>query len=296
MRVVPTLRPAPLAPLSTCNAHRAVKRAGGQLCSSAEAAAAPATAAAARPHFTNLLQEKYGTQGSRCVHCKTVMKAACAPYSRSRPLVACLVYCNATLLPHPRPATGKAPAKAKPAAAGGEGKKGKGKVRELDCGSWRCRALKMQQARHQPGPATDEWRRRDAIPCLPAALPLPQGGRKKGGAGKGESYKLYIFKVRLRRLLRSERLSPSSACSTWARAVVLPSLLPTTVSPSGGCGVPSMLSPTTRVVFPLPPFFVQVLKQVHPDTGISSKSMAILNSFITDQARRGGWWWALKLP
>ncbi|PRW60378.1 histone H2B [Chlorella sorokiniana] len=28
--------------------------------------------------------------------------------------------------------------------------------------------------------------------------------------------------------------------------------------------------------------------KVHPDTGISSKSMAILNSFITDQARQGG--------
>ena len=33
---------------------------------------------------------------------------------------------------------------------------------------------------------------------------------------------------------------------------------------------------------PLPPY-LQVLKQVHPDTGISSKAMAILNSFIVDQ-------------
>jgi histone H2B len=30
-------------------------------------------------------------------------------------------------------------------------------------------------------------------------------------------------------------------------------------------------------------YIFKVLKQVHPDTGISSKSMAILNSFITDQ-------------
>jgi histone H2B len=30
-------------------------------------------------------------------------------------------------------------------------------------------------------------------------------------------------------------------------------------------------------------YIFKVLKQVHPDTGISSKAMAILNSFITDQ-------------
>ena len=30
-------------------------------------------------------------------------------------------------------------------------------------------------------------------------------------------------------------------------------------------------------------YIFKVLKQVHPDTGISSKSMAILNSFIADQ-------------
>ena len=29
-------------------------------------------------------------------------------------------------------------------------------------------------------------------------------------------------------------------------------------------------------------FSMQVLKQVHPDTGISSKAMSILNSFIAD--------------
>ena len=30
-------------------------------------------------------------------------------------------------------------------------------------------------------------------------------------------------------------------------------------------------------------YIYKVLKQVHPDTGISSKAMAILNSFIADQ-------------
>jgi histone H2B len=29
-------------------------------------------------------------------------------------------------------------------------------------------------------------------------------------------------------------------------------------------------------------FGVKVLKQVHPDTGISNKAMAILNSFVND--------------
>lgn len=29
-------------------------------------------------------------------------------------------------------------------------------------------------------------------------------------------------------------------------------------------------------------WFVEVLKQVHPDTGISNKAMAILNSFVND--------------
>ena len=47
-------------------------------------------------------------------------------------------------------------------------------------------------------------------------------------------------------------------------------------------------------------YIFKVLKQVHPDTGISSKAMAILNSFIADmfekiagqasQVRRGGRW------
>ena len=49
-------------------------------------------------------------------------------------------------------------------------------------------------------------------------------------------------------------------------------------------------------------YIFKVLKQVHPDTGISSKAMAILNSFIADQfdkiatqaaqVRRRWWlWW-----
>ena len=33
-------------------------------------------------------------------------------------------------------------------------------------------------------------------------------------------------------------------------------------------------------------YIYKVLKQVHPDTGISSKAMSIMNSFISDISRR----------
>ena len=33
-------------------------------------------------------------------------------------------------------------------------------------------------------------------------------------------------------------------------------------------------------------FFAQVLKQVHPDTGVSSKAMSIMNSFVNDLFER----------
>ena len=32
--------------------------------------------------------------------------------------------------------------------------------------------------------------------------------------------------------------------------------------------------------------FAQVLKQVHPDTGVSSKAMSIMNSFVNDLFER----------
>ena len=34
------------------------------------------------------------------------------------------------------------------------------------------------------------------------------------------------------------------------------------------------------------PGFIQVLKQVHPDTGVSSKAMSIMNSFVNDLFER----------
>ena len=35
-----------------------------------------------------------------------------------------------------------------------------------------------------------------------------------------------------------------------------------------------------------PELFAQVLKQVHPDTGVSSKAMSIMNSFVNDLFER----------
>ena len=51
-------------------------------------------------------------------------------------------------------------------------------------------------------------------------------------------------------------------------------------------------------------YIYKVLKQVHPDTGISSKAMSIMNSFINDifekiaseAARWGAVWGCLKSP
>ena len=54
-----------------------------------------------------------------------------------------------------------------------------------------------------------------------------------------------------------------------------------------GCHFPELLSaplthPVTDPACVLQIYIYKVLKQVHPDTGISSKAMSILNSFIND--------------
>ena len=65
---------------------------------------------------------------------------------------------------------------------------------------------------------------------------------------------------------------------------------------AGACSCLSVVAPCTTApqTCSLPPqpapcphsyklYLFKVLKQVHPDTGISSKAMAILNSFVIDQ-------------
>ena len=45
------------------------------------------------------------------------------------------------------------------------------------------------------------------------------------------------------------------------------------------CGIISSMNP---MEFNVSHLWILVLKQVHPDTGISNKAMAILNSFVND--------------
>ncbi|PSC69424.1 histone H2B [Micractinium conductrix] len=87
-------------------------------------------------------------------------------------------------------------------------------------------------------------------------------GKKKSRGAKLESYKIYASQG-----LGSGLGAAAVACT---RAAVRTQNLPTR----------PFVTPC-RSPLPAPQIF-RVLKQVHPDTGISSKSMAILNSFITD--------------
>ncbi len=126
-----------------------------------------------------------------------------------------------------------------------------------------------------------------------AMKPAKKGGKK--GKKSVESWKIYIYKVR-----RSARPFAASAdprclvrcvegscCRLRRRAVRLCErrcmLL---VSGSKLCEfrVPSLAAGTmVMIVTECCGAVVQVLKQVHPDTGISSKAISILNSFIQDQ-------------
>ena len=91
--------------------------------------------------------------------------------------------------------------------------------------------------------------KKPAQPAKKAVAKKTTGGRKKGSKKAVESYKIYIYKVKHHLGQEHNRL----ACI-----------------PSSTEQVCSWLT------------LSQVLKQVHPDTGISSKAMSILNSFIAD--------------
>ncbi len=91
--------------------------------------------------------------------------------------------------------------------------------------------------------------KKPAQPAKKAVAKKSTGGRKKGSKKAVESYKIYIYKVR---------------CACAACVAI----------PASGLSV-------RQVTYSCDPA-LQVLKQVHPDTGISSKAMSILNSFIAD--------------
>ena len=50
--------------------------------------------------------------------------------------------------------------------------------------------------------------------------------------------------------------------------------------------MPSTSTRYNSSFFPRNDFLLQVLKQVHPDTGVSSKAMSIMNSFVNDLFER----------
>ena len=92
--------------------------------------------------------------------------------------------------------------------------------------------------------------KKPAAPAKKAVAKKTSAGRKKGSKKAVESYKIYIYKVgaapnptRLLLACGQRQASQKLTCELW---------------------------------------YLQVLKQVHPDTGISSKAMSILNSFIAD--------------
>ena len=89
-------------------------------------------------------------------------------------------------------------------------------------------------------------------PAKKAVAKKSSAGRKKGSKKAVESYKIYIYKVRNATVVAH---NSNDLCRCDA------------ISSS------HLLSCIVRL---------QVLKQVHPDTGISSKAMSILNSFIAD--------------
>ena len=100
--------------------------------------------------------------------------------------------------------------------------------------------------------------KKPAQPAKKAVAKKSTGGRKKGSKKAVESYKIYIYKVQI------------ATCSSPVQRFWVSLLL---------C---DRMERDVRFKSLIVCFVIQVLKQVHPDTGISSKAMSILNSFIAD--------------
>ena len=74
---------------------------------------------------------------------------------------------------------------------------------------------------------------------------------------------------------------PCAHCCAGAPALVQQVLLLPAASWQSLCAAVAHVSPLPLLLLPLTLFLAAPL-QVHPDTGISSKAMSILNSFIND--------------
>ncbi len=106
--------------------------------------------------------------------------------------------------------------------------------------------------------------------------------KKKKKVSKAETYKIYIYKC----------VPPAFAWSSILSVLHLGSVTPLVVM---ACAFYSLSTAMRSAVLPLGlhlpnnassrPLLsplCRVLKQVHPDTGVSSKAMSIMNSFIND--------------
>ena len=105
-------------------------------------------------------------------------------------------------------------------------------------------------------PKTATAAEKKPAPAKKAVAKKSTAGRKKGSKKAVESYKIYIYKVRypVLKMLHVQFDLDTVSAYDEPRSIILTDL----------------------------DLELQVLKQVHPDTGISSKAMSILNSFIAD--------------
>ncbi len=91
-------------------------------------------------------------------------------------------------------------------------------------------------------------------------------GKKKRKAARVESFSTYLYKVRTPGPPLARRPRACASCLHAAPSQPRRAFTPSPASP--------LSHPPLRVL--------QVLKQVHPETGVSKKSMSILNSFVND--------------
>jgi len=121
-------------------------------------------------------------------------------------------------------------------------------------------SIHSQASAHIMAPKAEK---KPAQPAKKAVAKKSSGGRKKGSKKAVESYKIYIYKVCV-----CSVQTPSSLLAASCIKLLRIHLLSGCIAQVGAC----------LTFFA----YLQVLKQVHPDTGISSKAMSILNSFIAD--------------
>ena len=105
------------------------------------------------------------------------------------------------------------------------------------------------------------------------------GGKGKKGKSKVESFKIYIYKV-----LKQVSLRPSFCLSSLCLQLSCTGIAWEINLTLAACDIGSLGQKLCNRFeeFPIMLNCYIALLQVHPDTGISSRAISILNSFITD--------------